>query len=170
MFSLRYAVTVLSLLCLFAVSGSIGQSYSTGWIDGTPRFHDEAVQLLKLVKHGNKPTLAPSATAAIPVPVYNIGDARQFYATNVRTNAQYLLNATLSAVSDKAYIFVENGNSVPADKINSLLTSFGDSYDKLTKQFGNPPQRFSDDPRILAFPKFLLARYSVECWFIYSLV
>jgi hypothetical protein len=148
MIDLRYALVTFLISVTLIVHSAIGQGYPTGWIDGTPRFHDESVQLLKLAKFGNKPILAPSTTAAIPDPAYKVGDTKQFYATNAKTNTQYLLTATLSAVSDKAYIFVENGDSVSADNINSLLTSFADTYDKLTKQFGNPPNRFSNDPRI----------------------
>jgi len=139
----RY-ITILSLSLFFVMeTSSITNAY--GWIDGTPLLHNESMSLLKAIGKNKVPTLAPGVGNN---PVYAIGDTHQFYALNMVNNSQYTLQASCYAVNDKAYIFVEKGNSVAQDKINALASSFNKIYTEITKNFGMPPNRVDNDPRV----------------------
>lgn len=139
-------ITLLLLMILFAPN-AISQSYSSSWIDGTPYLHEEAQYLLNAIGN-NKASLAPPIFAEIQEPAYKIGDLKKFYAINMKNNSQYLLDASLYAVSDQAYIFVEKGKLISSDKIKSLLDSFDEIYSKITNQFGDPPNKVDNDSRI----------------------
>jgi hypothetical protein len=148
MVALRYSMIIFLALSISFVPNAISQSYSSSWIDGTPSLYDEAQNLLKMTGVSNKPILAPPLVVVENKPVYDVGEAKKFFAINMQNNRQYSLNSSLYAVNDKAYVFVEDGNNVPLDKINNLLASFDGIYGSLTKQFGQPPNNINNDPRV----------------------
>lgn len=135
---LIYFILCVSLLSI--------QAYADNWVDGTPYLYEEAQYLARSLGSGDLVSRAPSPGARPAV--YNLGDEHNFYAINMLRSSQYMLKASLYAVSDRAYIFVEDGRKVAPDKIESLLTSFDKVYDAVTEEFGSPPDSIDSDPRI----------------------
>ena len=143
----KYKIAILTWSILF-ISGISNPLYADAWIDGTPYFHEEGRLLAQTLGHNNRFMLAPSLDARLGSPAYKVGDERDFYAVNILNNIQYSLTASLRAVSDRAYIFVENDRSVAADKIKALLTSFDGIYQGIADSFGSPPDSIDGDSRI----------------------
>ena len=116
-------ITFVILTWLILLVGDIeNRVYADTWLDGTSYFHEEARFLAQTLGHNTGVMRAP-LLVDVP-PAYKMGDERKFYALNMRNGTQYLLQASCRGVSDKAYIFVENGRQAAADKITSLLASF----------------------------------------------
>jgi hypothetical protein len=138
-------VAVLAwIILLVPVTGS--RVYAHNWVDGTPYFREEARLLAQVLGHDDGVMRAP---ALVDMPAAcKVGDEREFYATDMRNGFQYSLTASCRAVSDRAYIFVENGRPAASDKIKSLLAAFDGIYDAITEQFGPPPDTVDGDPRI----------------------
>ena len=145
----KYKIAVLTWSILF-ISGISNSLYADAWIDGTPYFHEEGRLLAQTLGHhnNNRLMLAPPLNARLGSPAYKVGDERDFYAVNVLNNIQYSLTASLRAVSDRAYIFVENDKTVTAGKIKALLASFDRIYEGITGSFGPPPDSIDGDSRI----------------------
>ena len=133
----------------FLISGIGNGVYADAWIDGTPYIYEEMRYLIQVLGHNEDVMLAPSAVG-IPEPEYKVGDVKSFYAIDMRSLNQYSLKATCRAVTDMAYVFVENGRSAAASKITSLLAAFDGIYDGITEQFGllqtETVQPFFDQP------------------------
>ena len=145
----RYITIFVVLSCMIvAVHNTEGRAYAHAWVDGTPRFRENAVSLAQTLGHSDRAMLAPAIADVLPPPAYDLNDEREFYATNMRNGAQYLSTGSCSAISDKAYIFVENGVEVDLEKIQSLLTGFDGIYDTITGHFGPPPDSVDGDPRV----------------------
>lgn len=147
----RWTLTVtFTILCwgFLLTSDSDAETYSDVWLDGTHYLHEEALFLDQVLGHGDGAMLAPALVEAAGQPAYEVGDERDFYATEMGGADQYILQASARAVSDKAYIFVENGKPAAANKIESLLDSFDEIYDKITDQLGPAPDSVDRDPRI----------------------
>jgi len=143
-----YKLLFLIFTGLFIIiSGSVS-AYSESWVDGTPYIYEEAQELYRMMGQNNQAAFAPALADAVPAVAYEIGDKREFYALNIAKSTQYTLEASLRAVSDKAYVFVENGRPAAKNRINSLLDSFDGIYDNVTSQFGPPPDIVDRDPRI----------------------
>jgi len=143
----RCEVTVAILTWIILLVPDTGsRAYAHVWLDGTPYFHEEARSLAQVLGHGDGVMRAPSLVDIAPA--YKVGDERSFYAVNMRNGSQYSLTASCRAISDKAYIFVENGRSAASDKVKSLLAAFDGIYDTITGQFGPPPDSIDGDPRI----------------------
>ncbi len=138
---------IILFLSIVLVSELGGGVYADAWLDGTPQMYEQARFLSQVLGHEDGVSLAP-AIADISPAVYELGDKRDFYATNMISGKQYSLEASARAISDSAYIFVEAGRPVASSKIKSLLTSFDGIYSSLTKQFGSPPDSIDRDPRI----------------------
>jgi len=147
MTTLKYITISLVVLGVLFVPDAFSQSLSDSWIDGTPRLYEESQFLLNAVGTDNQAMLAPPLVA-IRNPAFAVGDIKKFYAIDMQNNSQYLLDASLYAVSDSAYIFVEKDNPVPADKIKTLLNSFDGVYKEVTNNFGEPPNAIDNDSRI----------------------
>ncbi|MDQ1318489.1 MAG: hypothetical protein QG588_2151 [Candidatus Poribacteria bacterium] len=145
---LRYLTITILSLSLFLVIETASNTNAYGWIDGTPLLHDESIFLLNAIGKNTRPTLAPGLEGVRNDPIYSVGDIHQYYALNMRNNSQYTLQASCYAVTDKAYIFVEKGTSVTQDKINALANSFDRIYSEITKNFGMPPTKVVNDPRV----------------------
>jgi hypothetical protein len=143
----KYKITILTWSVLF-VSGIGNPLYADAWVDGTPYFYEEGRLLAQTLGHNNRAMLAPSLNDRLSSPAYKVGDERDFYAVNILNNIQYSLTASLRAVSDKAYIFVENDRSVTDSKIKALLESFDRIYQGITDSFGPPPDSIDGDSRI----------------------
>ena len=144
MIKLKFTVIVM-VFSILALAGLCQPVLADTWIDGTPYFYEQTIRLAGSLGYGSRSMMAPPATSK---PAYVVGDQKTFYANDMRKESQYLLKATLRAVSDKAYIFVENGRSVATSKINSLLSSFNKTYDILVGKYGPPPDSIDGDPRI----------------------
>jgi hypothetical protein len=143
----KYRITIITWSVLF-VSGISNSLYADAWIDGTPYFHEEGRLLAQTLGHNNRSTLAPSLNARPNSPAYKVGDERDFYAVNILNNVQYSLTASLRAVSDRAYVFVENNRSVTSSKIKALLASFDRIHEGIANSFGPPPDSIDGDSRI----------------------
>jgi hypothetical protein len=145
---LRYLTITIISLSLLLVIETASNTNAYGWIDGTPLLHDESMLLLNAIGKNTRPTLAPGIEGVGKNPIYSVGDIHQYYAINMRNNSQYTLQASCYSVTDKAYIFVEKGTSVTQDKINALADSFDRIYSEITKNFGMPPTKVDNDPRV----------------------
>jgi hypothetical protein len=145
----KFRITAIILTWGVLIAPGIGSRvYAGSWVDGTPYLYEEARFLAQMLGQDGGVMGAPSVAGVSKSAAYKVGDEREFYAMNMISKAQYSLNASLRAVSDKAYIFVENGRSVASSKIESLLTSFDGIYETITSQFGPPPDSIDGDSRI----------------------
>ncbi len=136
----------LALIVIFVIATS--NILADTWIDGTPNLYEESQYLLQRIGWDGRPKMAPSVEGVSKEPAYKIGDLRKFYAADMRNNSQYILDATCYAVNDRVYVFVEKGNPIAFDKLNSLIDSFGKIYDKVTALLGSPVDIIDNDPRI----------------------
>lgn len=141
----RYLITIISIFYSLLF---VGQVYSDDWIDSNPYLREEAIFLNQVLAQDEGLRLAPALADVDTPPAYKIGDKREFYALDMRTTDQYELSASVRGISDKAYIFVEEGRSVTTAKANSLLKAFDRIYDTITKHFGPAPDSVDRDPRI----------------------
>ena len=104
--------------------------------------------------------LAPAASAppqnAPPLPV---GSTRDFYAYNFASASYYTAPATLKAVGERCYFYVENSQlgTVPQEDIDSAVEAFDSSaapdaadgiYQILTEALGPAPD-IDGDPRVI---------------------
>ena len=147
----RWKLTVAVIIFCWGIlltSDSSGESYTDAWIDGTHYLHEETLFLNQVLGHDDGAMLAPPLVDAGRQPVYKVGDDRDFYAIDMNDTDQYILQASARAVSDNAYIFVEDGKPAAANKIKSLLNSFDKIYDKIADELGPPPDSVDKDPRI----------------------
>jgi hypothetical protein len=145
----RYVTAVLFLISIMLIVSATGaRVYADVWVDGTPHFHENAILLARILGNNDRAILAPALADDFPPAVYKVGDKRDFYATNISTGAQYSLTAFCHAVSDRAYIFVEDGRTASSGKINSLLAAFDRIYDTITGHYGPPPDSVDGDPRV----------------------
>lgn len=142
------AVLCLLALCLLAAPGA---SASRG-IHGT-------AHLKNLFRHIQP---APDAERAVPLgapPLRQVGHQRVFFAFDFKNQTEYTSRATLRAVGDRCYIYVENSQwnrRVTQRSVNALLNVFenrtaADSsrgiYEIEAEAFGAPPD-IDGDPRI----------------------
>lgn len=132
-------------MILFFFINNFGYSYTQSWIDGTPLLYEDVKSILISVGKGINFSLAPSANLE---PAFRVGDLKQFYALNMVNYTQQVLDASCFVITDKTYVFVDKKLSIEQSKLNSLAESFERIYDTITKQFGPPPTRISNDPRI----------------------
>ncbi len=139
-------VKKLALIIIFMIATSY--IYADTWIDGTPNLYEESQYLLQRIGWQGRPNMAPAIEGISREPIYKIGDLKKFYAVDMRNNSQYILDATCYAVNDILYVFVEKGNPIAFDRLNSLIDSFGKTYDKVTALLGPPIDNIDNDPRI----------------------
>ena len=92
------------------------QAYTHAWIDGSPELNEQARFLNQVLGQDVGARLAPAAVDVVE-PVHKLGDKRDFYAVKMGNNDQYELEASVRAISDRSYIFVETGRSVATSKI-----------------------------------------------------
>ena len=145
----KCTITAIILTWSVLLVPDIGcRAYADSWTDGTPYLHEEARFLAQVLGHDDATMRAPSLAAPSRAAAYKVGDEREFYAIDLRSDAQYSLKASVRAVSDKAYIFVETGRPAASSKIKPLLDSFDGIYNAITEQFGPPPDSIDGDPRI----------------------
>ena len=121
-----------------------------GWIDGTPYLIE---QFSSLTEGADSP--AAPAQPAIPV----LGDHQSFFSVDVRTQEQYLVPATLRAIGEFCYLYVEDSQwerTVNRETLETVRRAFDDStpadpqrgiYRIQTDLFGAPPN-VDGDPKI----------------------
>ncbi len=142
---MNYKINLYLFLILVFSIYNLSYSYTQSWIDGTSIFYDDAKSILRSVGNDSNFNLAPSINTD---PAFRIGDIKQFYTLNMVNYTQQILDASCVIVTDRVYIFVDNKISIEQNKLKSLSESFEKIYDTITKQFGPPPTRISNDPRI----------------------
>jgi len=140
-------IAVILFWSIVFMSGSGVTVYADAWIDGTPELHEQERFLYQVLGQDVGMGLVPVLDNVVPA-AHKVGDTRDFYAANMKTGKQYSLEASARAVSDRAYIFVEEGRSIASSKIKSLLAAFDGIYDAVTQEFGAPPDSIDKDPRI----------------------
>ena len=155
----KIIITTSAWTILFFL-GTISRLCADTWVDATFHFHDEARVLAQTLKNSMRVAQAPAIVDIKPV--YQVGDVREFFAFDVRNRDQYSLNASCQAVSDKAYIFVEEGKTVSFERIESLLNAFDRIYDAITDQFGPSPDSIDNDPRIYLLLLDIIADIQVD--------
>ena len=118
------------------------------WIDGTPYLFDRF------------PTLADApdspAAPAQPAPPA-LGDRHAFFSIDFQTSEQYIVSATLRAIGEFCYLYVEDSEwelTVKRETLETLRRAFDDStptdpqrgiYQIQTELFGAPPDVDGDD-------------------------
>ena len=142
----------LHVLCLtFYVLLGVSTAYS--WIDGTPYFYEHFGPILKDAAE------VPSAPAQPHAPQLALGDRKDFFSINFDTHEQYIVQATLRAIGEFCYIFVEDSQwlrTVNEETVRSMRRAFDDAtpadlnrgiYEIQTELFGAPPD-IDGDKRI----------------------
>ena len=145
----RFTLHVLRItLCVL-----LGVSAAYGWIDGTPYFYEHFGPILS-----DAPEV-PSAPAQLNAHQLAVGDRRGFFAVNFSTHEQYIVQATLRAIGEFCYIFVEDSEwlrTVNEQTVRSVRRAFDDAtpadsnrgiYEIETELFGAPPD-IDGDKRI----------------------
>ena len=137
----------------FTIYVLLGVSTAYGWIDGTPYFYEHFGPLLKDASE------VPAAPARPDAPQLELGDRRDFFAVNFNTHEQYIVQATLRAIGEFCYIFVEDSQwlrTVNQQAVRSVRRAFDDTtpadanrgiYEIETELFGPPPD-IDGDKRI----------------------
>ena len=131
----------------------LGVSTAYGWIDGTPYFYEHFGSILKETSE------VPSAPAQPNAPQLAVGDRRDFFSVNFNTHEQYIVQATLRAIGEFCYIFVEDSQwlrTVNEQTVGSVRRAFDEAtpadanrgiYEIETALFGAPPD-IDGDKRI----------------------
>lgn len=131
----------------------LGVSTAYDWIDGTPYFYEHFGPVLKDVGE------VPSAPARPNAPQPVLGDRKNFFSVNFNTHEQYIVQATLRAIGEFCYIFVEDSQwlqTVNDETVRSVRRAFDDAvpadlnrgiYEIETELFGAPPD-IDGDKRI----------------------
>lgn len=131
----------------------LGVSTAHGWIDGTPYFFKHFGPLLK------DSSKIPSAPAKPNAPQLVLGERKDFFSINFSTHEQYIVRATLRAIGEFCYIFVEDSQwlrTVHPATVRSVRRAFDDAtpadpkrgiYGIETELFGAPPD-IDGDKRI----------------------
>ena len=137
--SQRQSWSFFSLFLLFVLVNPV-----PAWIDGTHLLPQTV-------------PIAPVASAPNQLKLPRIGNQRIFYAINFRTQNQYNLKATLRAIGDFCYIYVQDSEwqrTVKFGALTSLIRSFEQStpadasrgiYQIQTNLFGQPPDIDGDE-------------------------
>ena len=138
----RYILVVLALVSI--------HSFSYAWIDGTPFLIEQFPSL----------TDAPDTPAAPAQPAPPaLGDRHSFFSVDVRTQEQYIVSATLRAIGEFCYLYVEDSQwerTVQRETLEAVRRAFDDStpadaqrgiYRIQTDLFGAPPN-VDGDPKI----------------------
>lgn len=66
---------------------------------------------------------------------YRVGDTKNFWVTNVDTNNNFQITATLQYLGDHTYIWIENGVSYNASDLKSLGDTFDDQIYPINQEF-----------------------------------
>ena len=137
----------------FTIYVLLGVSTAYGWIDGTPYFYEHFGPILKNAAE------IPSAPARPDATQLELGDRRDFFAVNFNTHEQYIVQATLRAIGEFCYIFVEDSQwlrTVNQQAVRSVRRAFDEAtpadanrgiYEIETELFGPPPD-IDGDKRI----------------------
>ncbi len=138
----RYTLVILALLNVF--------SLAYAWVDGTPY----------LVERFSTLTESPDSPAAPAQPaIPALGDRHSFFSVDVRTQEQYIAPATLRAIGEFCYLYVEDSqweHTVKRETLEAVRRAFDDStpadpqrgiYRIQSDLFGAPPN-VDGDPKI----------------------
>lgn len=113
-----------------------------GWIDGTPYLIEQFSALMEAPD-------SPAAPAQPAIPA--LGDRHSFFSVNVRTQEQYIVSATLRAIGEFCYLYVEDSqweHTVKRETLETVRRAFDEStpadpqrgiYWIQTELFGLPP-------------------------------
>ena len=128
---------VLVILVLMSI-----HSLACAWIDGTPYFIDQFPALIEAPD-------SPAAPARPAPPA--LGDQYSFFSIDLRTQEQYIVSATLRAIGEFCYVYVEDSqweHTVKRETLETVRRAFDDStpadpqrgiYQIQTDLFGAPP-------------------------------
>lgn len=107
--------------------------------DATHRFDAKVMNLVKTVKLETKAQNAKRHKAPAPTPkAYQVGDVETFWATNVASNTNIQVQATLKAIGQSCYVFVENGKNLSEATVQKVCKTFDEKvYSIDTKMFGS---------------------------------
>ena len=149
--NLRYVGRFFHGVQLIVIVFSLGvQTFSYAWVDGTPYFFDRFPVVMEQ-------PLLPAAPAQSNLPRHVVGDRQEFFSMDFGTNEQYTLSATLRAIGEFCYVFVEDSqwnrvvNGKTVDKVRRAFDDSTPAYPKRgiyqieTELFGNPPDVDGDD-------------------------
>ncbi|MEO2003422.1 MAG: hypothetical protein ABGY41_04940 [Candidatus Poribacteria bacterium] len=150
-----------TLLALLFVASASGQPFSVIPEEpGTPRWVDGTPTLSRLFPYTPTGIRIPTAPAQGVAPRFNVGHKRNFFAFDFTTSKQYVAAATLRAVGDLCYVYVEDAEwngRVTQNGVDRTVRAFesdtpGDPsrgiYQIETDAFGPPPD-IDNDPRVV---------------------
>jgi hypothetical protein len=131
-----------------SVQSAHGEAYA--WVDGTPLLRERSVKLA--LSYGREEKARSNShilkNELAPPPL--LGSSQTFWAFNIAKEEYYQVEATLKAIGEHCYIYVENTNLTRAsDKVIDRLRSSFDTriYPTNSRVFGTPPD-VDGDPRI----------------------
>jgi hypothetical protein len=157
----RHAVVVSTITMLLVATFAHARPLSVvpeepgtpHWIDGTPI-------LTRLFPNPITPTRLPSAPAQNVAPRFDVRHKQNFFAFDFTTSKQYIAAATLRAVGDFCYVYVEDAEwntRVNQNAVDRTVRAFEDDtpgdpsrgiYQIEVDAFGPPPD-IDDDPRVV---------------------
>ncbi|MBC8233855.1 hypothetical protein H8E77_30265 [bacterium] len=131
------------------------------WVDGTPYFFENFEDFIESMANQSysvteQPRQAPAQANA---PQLVVGDKKKFYAVDFSNQSQYIVDATLHAIGQFCYIFVEDSQwqrTVKPLGVEKVRRAFDDStpadssrgiYQIETETLGQPPD-IDNDRRI----------------------
>lgn len=138
--SVRSRLCTRLIVLILVLTGIHSRAYA--WIDGTPYLVE---QFHALVEEPG----APGAPAQPAIPA--LGDRHSFFSVDVRTQEQYIVSATLRAIGEFCYLYVEDSeweHTVNRETLETVRRAFDDStpadpqrgiYRIQTNLFGLPP-------------------------------
>ena len=129
--------------CILVILALVGvHPVADAWIDGTPYLFEQ----FSALKEAPDSPAAP-AQPAIPA----LGDRHSFFSVDVRTQEQYVVSATLRAIGEFCYLYVEDSqweHTVKRETLETVRRAFDEStpadpqrgiYRIQTGLFGAPP-------------------------------
>lgn len=133
-------VFLIAVFAMFLMSlGPLAAADKGAWLDATHYFQPLVEKLVKDVERETRMEHARRHRAPLPaLKQYQVGDVETFWTKNVAEDTYEQTPATLKAIGEHCYIFVENGKSVPDSAIEKIRTSFDSKvYPIDTESFGS---------------------------------
>jgi hypothetical protein len=131
-----------------------------GWVDGTPLLRQSRNPGVDSVLSGVSKGFRPPIRKALAPPTHKdfwILDLTDFGGPDFNMNEdKYLTPATLAQTTSTAYLYIEDGLSIPSSAITQLMAAWeSDIYPGVTGLWGDPPDELDGDPHIY----LLIARF-----------
>lgn len=120
-------------------SNAVSAADKGAWLDATHHFQPQIDAVVKNVKRETRKENARRHRAPAPTPkTYTVGDVETFWTKNIAENKFEQTQATLKAIGEYCYIFVENGKTIADSAVEKVRSSFDTTiYPTDTGAFGS---------------------------------